>query len=244
MANKYRVWAAGEQITAANLIDYIQKNVVVQCDNTASLPDASTRREGMTAYDINADSLLIYSGGATTGWSAPWNLPWGLIGYANGTGASASIGASTTTIAAANSNFPTITYPTIPAGGASATVNAFNGSFTSTANRKLVVSVDVEIENTSSTQPRDVTAVLYAGSTATPTTAITFSRARVTPTVISSVSTLRVSLNLNGVILPTTATTYLRLGLQQTTTTGDLTTLSPTFVSAQITDLGPNGAPT
>ena len=196
----------------------------------------------MAAYDMATDKLLIFSGGATAGWTPPWNLPWGLLAYANGTGASASIGASATAIAAVNSNFPTITYPTFSAGGASVTTVPFNGSFTTTPNRRLLVSVDIQIENTSTTRTRDITAVLYSGTGASPTTAFTFTRARPAPAEIGAASVLRQSLNLTGIILPTTTTTHLRLGMHQTS--ADATSLSITFISAQITDLGPNGAPT
>jgi hypothetical protein len=250
MANKYRAWAAGEQITAANLIDFIQKNVVVQCDAVGDLPDVSTRREGMAAYDMGADSFLIFSGGATSGWTPPWNLPWGLIAYATGSGASAAIGGpSTTSIAASNSNFPTITYPVVSPGGASAgsASAVFNGAITATKtqNRELSVSVNVVVENTNTSAPRDIVAILYAGGTASPTTAVTFSRQRVNPVQLTGNgnSMVRASINLQGTVLTTTATTYLRLALYQTTNGNELSTLSITYVNASVRDVGPNGSP-
>lgn len=94
MANKYRAWTAGEVLTAANLIDYVQKNVVIPCDSSADYPDSSTRREGMTVYDKDADKLLVYTT-STTGWVPPWNMPWGYINSATGT-AQSGIGASAT----------------------------------------------------------------------------------------------------------------------------------------------------
>lgn len=88
MANKYRAWTDGEVLTSANLIDYVQKNVVIPCDSSADYPDSSTRREGMAVYDKDADKLLIYSGSSTTGWTPPWNMPWGIVSYATTTTAS------------------------------------------------------------------------------------------------------------------------------------------------------------
>ena len=78
MANKYRAWADGEVLTAANLIDYVQKQVVVVCDSSSDYPDSSTRREGMPIWDKNLDKLLVYTT-STTGWVPPWNLPWGHV---------------------------------------------------------------------------------------------------------------------------------------------------------------------
>ena len=66
MANKYRAWADGEVLTSANLIDFVQKNVVIPCDSSADYPDSSTRREGMTIWDKDLDKLLTYTT-ATTG---------------------------------------------------------------------------------------------------------------------------------------------------------------------------------
>jgi hypothetical protein len=83
MANKYRAWVDGEVLTSANLIDYIQKNVVIPCDSSADYPDSSTRREGMTVYDKNADKLLTYTT-STTGWVAPWNMAWGVVPATSG----------------------------------------------------------------------------------------------------------------------------------------------------------------
>jgi hypothetical protein len=85
MANKYRAWTDGEVLTAANLIDYVQKNVVIPCDSSADYPDSSTRREGMAVYDKGADKLLVYSGSSTTGWTQPWNMPWGRVAFASTT---------------------------------------------------------------------------------------------------------------------------------------------------------------
>lgn len=96
MANKYRAWADGEVLTAANLIDYVQKNVVIPCDSSADYPDSSTRREGMTVYDKNLDKLLVYTT-TTTGWVAPWNLPWGWIGQSKITANTAATNANITT---------------------------------------------------------------------------------------------------------------------------------------------------
>ena len=78
MANKYRQWADGETLTAANLIDYVQKQVVINCDSSADYPDSSTRREGMAVYDKNADALKVYTT-TSTGWQAPWNMAWGVV---------------------------------------------------------------------------------------------------------------------------------------------------------------------
>ncbi len=98
MANKYRAWADGEVLTAANLIDYVQKNVVIPCDSSADYPDSSTRREGMAVYDKNLDKLLVYTT-STTGWVAPWNLPWGYITAASNTGSNQTgIGSSATDV--------------------------------------------------------------------------------------------------------------------------------------------------
>lgn len=78
MANKYRGWVDGEVLTAANLIDYVQKQVVISCDSSADYPDSSTRREGMAVYDKNADALKLYTT-TTTGWVPPWNMAWGVV---------------------------------------------------------------------------------------------------------------------------------------------------------------------
>ena len=102
MANKYRAWVDGETLTAANLIDYVQKNVVIPCDSSADYPDSSTRREGMTVYDKNADKLLTYTT-STTGWVAPWNMAWGFIGSSQ----------ITTTTAATNANITTYSLTTV-----------------------------------------------------------------------------------------------------------------------------------
>ena len=78
MANKYRAWVDGEILTATNLIDYVQKNVVIPCDSSTDYPDSSVRREGMTIWDKNLDKLLTYTT-STTGWVPPWNMPWGTV---------------------------------------------------------------------------------------------------------------------------------------------------------------------
>lgn len=96
MANKYRAWVDGEVLTAANLIDYVQKNVVIPCDSSSDYPDSSTRREGMTVYDKNADKLLTYTT-STTGWVAPWNLPWGFVSLTQVTASTAATNANITT---------------------------------------------------------------------------------------------------------------------------------------------------
>ncbi|MFM7062642.1 MAG: hypothetical protein ACKO04_03995 [Actinomycetes bacterium] len=78
MANKYRAWASGEVLTSANLIDFIQKNVVIPCDSSADYPDSTIRRQGMTIYDKTLNKLLVWTT-TTTGWVPPWNLPWGVV---------------------------------------------------------------------------------------------------------------------------------------------------------------------
>jgi hypothetical protein len=62
MANKYRAWVDGEVVTAANLIDYVQKQVLIVCDSSADYPDSSTRREGMAVYDKALDCELVFDG--------------------------------------------------------------------------------------------------------------------------------------------------------------------------------------
>lgn len=62
MANKYREWVDGEVLTSANLIDYVQKQVVIVCDSSADYPDSSTRREGMVVYDKALDANLTFDG--------------------------------------------------------------------------------------------------------------------------------------------------------------------------------------
>lgn len=117
MANKYRAWADGEVLTSANLIDFIQKNVVIPCDSSSDYPDSSTRREGMTVWDKNLDRLLVYTT-TTTGWVPPWNLAWGRVAGASSTAATSSIGASTgdinnlsvTWTAVANRNYLTTVF--------------------------------------------------------------------------------------------------------------------------------------
>lgn len=84
MANKYRAWASGETLTAASLVDYVQKNVVIPCDSSSDYPDSSTRREGMIIYDLALDKLLVWSG---TAWTPPWNMPWGVVGIGTATSA-------------------------------------------------------------------------------------------------------------------------------------------------------------
>ena len=78
MANKYRAWTDGEVLTAANLIDFVQKQVLIVCDSSADYPDSSTRREGMAVYDKDSDKLLTYTT-SSTGWVPPWNMPWGYV---------------------------------------------------------------------------------------------------------------------------------------------------------------------
>ena len=102
MANKYRAWADGETLTAANLIDYVQKQVLINCDSSADYPDSSTRREGMAVYDKNADALKVYTTTAT-GWVAPWNMAWGYIGASK----------ITTSTAATNANITTYSLTTV-----------------------------------------------------------------------------------------------------------------------------------
>lgn len=95
MANKYRAWTDGEVLTAANLIDYVQKQVLIVCDSSADYPDSSTRREGMAVYDKNSDKLLTYTT-SSTGWVPPWNMPWGIVNAVSTTTATTGIGSSLT----------------------------------------------------------------------------------------------------------------------------------------------------
>lgn len=62
MANKYRAWVDGEVVTAANLVDFIQKGCLIVCDSSADYPDSSTRREGMAVYDKALDCELVFDG--------------------------------------------------------------------------------------------------------------------------------------------------------------------------------------
>lgn len=63
MANKYRSWVDGEVLTAANVIDYLQKGAVIVCDSSTDYPTANAR-EGMFIYDKALDAMLCYSGTA------------------------------------------------------------------------------------------------------------------------------------------------------------------------------------
>jgi hypothetical protein len=94
MANKYRAWTDGEVLTAANLIDYVQKQVLIVCDSSADYPDSSTRREGMAVYDKNSDKLLTYTT-SSTGWVPPWNMPWGYVTRATSTSTTSPSGTAT-----------------------------------------------------------------------------------------------------------------------------------------------------
>jgi hypothetical protein len=61
MANKYRSWVDGEVLTAANVIDYLQKGAVIVCDSSTDYPTADAR-EGMFIYDVALDAMLCYTG--------------------------------------------------------------------------------------------------------------------------------------------------------------------------------------
>lgn len=149
MANKYRAWASGEVLTSANLIDFIQKNVLIPCDSSADYPDSTIRRQGMAVYDKTLNKLLVYTT-ATTGWVPPWNLPWGIVpataggtssnGYVRVTTAQNGVGTTLTAVTNATVTFTAVAnrlyritaqVPVVQATGATrAQVNVLDGATT------------------------------------------------------------------------------------------------------------------
>lgn len=237
--NKYRAWANGEVLTAANLTDYIQKNVVVQCDTAADLPDAGTRREGMAAYVLDTDRLLIFSNGAAAGWTPPWNTGWGLVGFAF---AGTALGMS----ASSSTSFPTASIANVAANTSS---NIWSGQVTSqtnlapvTANRRLYISATISASAGNGT--RNIGATIFAGTSASPTTVIAAQEVRSTSSTINSVINSINQISVDG-IHTTGAALYVRLQLTNTTDTpGAGGAVLPRLAQITITDIGPAGAPT
>lgn len=75
MATGDHDWTAGEQVTAANMDDYLQLQVVQQFATAAARDSAlsARKREGMVTYQIDTNTLTVYSGAA-----------WSTIGPAHG----------------------------------------------------------------------------------------------------------------------------------------------------------------
>lgn len=75
MATGDHDWTAGEQVTAANMDDYLQLQVVQQFATAAARDSAlsARKREGMVTYQLDTNTLTVYSGSA-----------WSTIGPAHG----------------------------------------------------------------------------------------------------------------------------------------------------------------
>jgi hypothetical protein len=75
MANGDHDWVAGEQVTAANMDDYLMLQAVQKFATSAARDAAlaTRKREGMVTYQDDANSLTNYSGAA-----------WSTIGPVNG----------------------------------------------------------------------------------------------------------------------------------------------------------------
>jgi len=218
MANKYRAWADGETLTAANLIDYVQKQVLINCDSSADYPDSSTRREGMAVYDKNADALKVYTT-TTTGWQAPWNMAWGVVPATSG-------GTSGYGHCRVTSTQGTFT-------GATDVTNA-SVTFTAVANRLYKVTAHVDITSSVTGDGAQVQVLVDGTAYATDIVAVNIAGTG-GDRFIKIITSFTIAAGSHTV----------KLQAQRVTGTGNLTiqgaTGSPTILIVE--DIGPAGAP-
>lgn len=82
----YKVWSAGEILTAANVQDYLQDQTVMVFAGTAARGSAiGTATEGMVTYLSDTNSITVYDGSV---WQTVYPLGSGITAVTAGTGLS------------------------------------------------------------------------------------------------------------------------------------------------------------